>query len=195
MTSTTRALLAIDVQESFRHEPLWEAVSNPDVVDDVRRLVGAFRAAGDLVVWVLHAEPGSKSAFDPESGYVRVVDELDPRSDEPLVTKTSINAFTSTNLQQTLVSHGIGEIVICGLQTELCCETTARLASDLGYQVVFVTDATATFPIEHRNAAPARSIDEILADPLTLPVDALIERTEYALAGRFAEIRRVADLT
>ena len=194
MTSTNRALLAIDVQESFRHGPLWDAVSNPDVVDDVRLLVDASRAAGDLVVWVLHAEPGSGSPFDPESGYVRVVDELDPRPGEPLVTKSSINAFTTTNLHQVLVSHGIREVVVCGLQTELCCETTARLASDLGYRVVFVTDATATFPIEHRDAPPERSLSEILADPLTLTVDALIERTEYALAGRFAEIRSMADL-
>ena len=194
MTSTNRALLAIDVQESFRHEPLWDAVSNPDVVDDVRLLVDASRAAGDLVVWVLHAEPGSGSSFDPESGYVRVVDELDPRPGEPLVTKSSINAFTTTNLHQVLVAHGIREVIVCGLQTELCCETTARLASDLGYRVVFVTDATATFPIEHRDAPSQRSVGEILADPLTLTVDALIERTEYTLAGRFAEIRRMADL-
>ena len=76
------------------------------------------------------------------------------------MTKTSINAFTTTSLHQVLVSHGIREVIVCGLQTELCCETTARLASDLGYRVVFVTDATATFPIEHRyrrrSAASAR---------------------------------------
>jgi hypothetical protein len=65
----------------------------------------------------------------------------------------------------------------------------------LGYQVTFVTDATATNPIEHRDAPPGRPVAEILADPRTLSVDQVIARTEYALAGRFATIRTVDDLT
>ena len=51
---------------------------------------------------------------------------------------------------------------------------------------MFVTDATATFPIPHRDAPPGRPLEEVLADPATLPVDQVIARTEYALAGRFA---------
>ena len=109
--------------------------------------------------------------------------------------KTSHNAFTTTNLQQLLTQEGIGEVVLCGLRTEQCVETTARLASDLGYQVTFVTDATATNPIEHRDAPPGRPLVEILADPRTLPADEVIARTEYALAGRFATVRTVAELT
>ena len=60
---------------------------------------------------------------------------------------------------------------------------------------MFVTDATATNPIEHRDAPPGRPVEEILADPRTLPADQVIARTEYALAGRFATIRTVEDLT
>jgi hypothetical protein len=61
--------------------------------------------------------------------------------------------------------------------------------------VTFVTDATATTPIEHRDARPGRSMAEILADPLILQAGDVIARTEYALAGRFATIRTVAELT
>jgi nicotinamidase-related amidase len=59
------ALIVIDVQESFRQRPLWEAVPNPWIVEQVNRLVDAARARGDLVIWVLHAEPGTRAAFDP----------------------------------------------------------------------------------------------------------------------------------
>ena len=190
-----RALIVVDVQESFRQRPSWAAVSSPDVISQVARLVQAARAAGDLVVWVLHAEPGSDTVFDPASGFVRVVDDLDPQPGEPLITKTSINAFSTTNLQQLLVRAGVHQLAVCGIQTEQCCETTTRLASDLGFDVDFVTDATATFPIEHREAPPGRSPAEILADPLTLSTDDVITRTEYALSGRFATIRTVAELT
>ncbi|MFA1543617.1 cysteine hydrolase family protein [Actinomadura monticuli] len=189
-----RALLVIDVQESFRRRPNWEAVSAPDIAARAARLTAAARDAGDLVVWVLHAEPGTGGVFDPDTGHVRLMDGLEPAPGEPVLTKTSRNAFTTTGLQQLLTARGIGEVVICGIQTEQCCETTARLAADLGYRVTFVTDATATFPIEHRDAPPGRPLARILADPATLPTDQIIARTEYALAGRFAAIARLDDL-
>ena len=191
----TRALIVIDVQESFRQRPLWRAISNPHIADDVARLVDGVRAGDDLVVWVLHTEPGTGGAFDPAVGHVRLIEPLAPRDGEPVLTKTSHNAFTTTGLQQLLTQRGITELVVCGIRTEQCCETTARVASDFGFGVTFVTDATATSPIEHWDAQPGRGAGEILADPRTLQVDDILARTEYALAGRFATIRTVAELT
>ncbi|HEV8570421.1 MAG TPA: cysteine hydrolase family protein [Actinoplanes sp.] len=191
----TNALVVIDVQESFRQRPLWQAVSNPEIVTCVQRLVDAARAAGDAVVWVLHTEPGSGGVFDPASEHVRLMDGLAPAPGEPVLTKTSRNAFTTTNLQQLLTERGIRDLVICGIQTEQCCETTARLAADFGYDVTFVTDATATFPIPHRDAPSDRTVAEMLADPRTLSTDDIVTRTEYALAGRFATIRSTAEVT
>jgi len=188
------ALIVIDVQESFRQRRSWPAVSNPEVVSQVNRLVAAARRRGDLVVWVLHAEPGTGTLFDPARGYVRLIDGLATGDGEPVLVKSSANAFTTTSLQQLLTARGIRELVICGIQTEQCCETTARLAADLGFQVTFVTDATATFPIPHRDAPADRTLAETLADPRTLPTAEVIGRTEYALAGRFATIRSVAEL-
>jgi nicotinamidase-related amidase len=94
----TDALVVIDVQESFRRRPTWQVVSNPDIAADVQRLVDAARAAGDLVVWVLHGEPGTGGVFDPAQGHVRLMDGLVPLDGEPILTKTSRNAFTTTNL-------------------------------------------------------------------------------------------------
>jgi nicotinamidase-related amidase len=74
-------------------------------------------------------------------------------------------------------------VTISGIQTEQCCETTARVAADLGFDVDFVTEATLTFPIP-RTLEP---------DSEVLPVDAVVERTEYALRRRFARICSVAE--
>ncbi|WP_328460635.1 cysteine hydrolase [Actinoplanes sp. NBC_00393] len=178
----TNALVVIDVQESFRARPLWSSVNNPDVVKNVGLLVEAARAAGDPVIWVVHAEPGTGGVFDPESGFVRVVDELTPADGEPVLVKTVHNAFTTTDLQHRLTVAGIRSLTICGLRTEQCVETTTRVASDLGYEVTFVTDATATFPIPHWNGGSTLSAEDVVA------------RTEYALAGRFATIRTVAEI-
>ncbi|GAA0599245.1 isochorismatase family protein [Kutzneria viridogrisea] len=178
-----RALIVIDVQESFRQRPNWAEVSNPGIVGKVNQLVDLARAEDDLVVWVLHSEPGTKDVFDPASGYVRLIEGLQPRADEPLLTKTSHNAFTTTNLQQTLTARGIRDLRISGIRTEQCCETTTRVASDLGFEVTFVTDATATTPIAHWRTGAVLGTKDIVA------------RTEYALAGRFASIATVAELT
>ncbi|KJK59325.1 cysteine hydrolase family protein [Saccharothrix sp. ST-888] len=189
-----RALIVVDVQESFRARPLWETVSDPKIAHQVDRLVRLARRAGDLVVWVLHSEPGTGDVFDPALGHVRLMAELERRDEEPLIHKTSHNAFTTTNLQQLLTEHGIRELTLCGLRTEQCVETTTRLASDLGYLVTFAIDATATHPIPHRDAPAHRTAAELLADPRTLGTEEIIRRTEYALAGRFATIATVGEL-
>jgi nicotinamidase-related amidase len=153
MSGMNRALLVIDVQESFRvRAEDWNTMANPDIAKQVTRLVDSAREHDDLVVWVLHAEPGSDTVFDPPQGYVRPLDELSPEPGEPIVVKTSINAFTTTNLQQLLVQNGVREVAICGIRTEQCCETTARVASDLGFDVTFVADATSTSGIEGLSA-------------------------------------------
>jgi nicotinamidase-related amidase len=191
----TRALIVIDIQESFRQRPSWQVISNPEVADRALQLVHSARAHGDLIVWVLHAEPGTGGVFDPANGHVRLIPPLEPQGGEPVLTKTAHNAFTTTRLQQLLTRHGVTELIVCGIRTEQCCETTARVASDLGYQVTFVTEATATQPIPHRDAPADQTVAELLADPRTLPASAVIERTEYALAGRFATIATVAEVT
>lgn len=191
----TRALVVIDVQESFRQQPNWSAVSEPRIVDKVNRLVERVRSDGDVVIWVLHAEPGSGGVFDPALGHVRLIEGLTPLTTEPMLTKSTHNAFTTTNLAKILTERGIRELLVCGIKTEQCCETTTRLAADLGYEVTFVIDATATTPIPHRDAPVDRTLDELLAGPATLPVAEIIARTEYVLSGRFATIRTVDELT
>lgn len=172
-----RALIVVDVQESFRARPQWERISDPGIAEPVNRLVRTARDQGDLVVWVLHTEPGSGDVFDPELGHVRLLEELEqPLPGEPVLRKTSHNAFTTTNLQQLLTEAGVRELWVCGIRTEQCVETTARLGSDLGYDVVFVVDATATDPIGDLSA------------------EAIIERTQAVLRDRFARIATVAEL-
>ena len=176
--SSDTALLVIDAQESFRQRPDdWAATANPAVLDNIALLVDHARTVGDPVVWITHSEPGTGGVFDPALGFVRVIGELGPRDDEAAVTKTTINAFTSTDLQERLQGVGIRRVVICGIRTEQCCETTARVAADLGFEVEFATDATTTSAIPSHGALAAVSGDDIM------------RRTESILSARgFATI-------
>lgn len=169
------ALLVIDIQDSFKVSPArWASRNNPRFEENVTKLIAAFREASLPIWFVLHndGDPG----FQPGHPAVRLMDFLDKRDGDPLVVKNTRNAFTSTDLHQQLQAAGIRRVAICGISTEQCCETTARVAADLGYDVDFVTEATATFPIG------------------ALSTEAIVERTEAVLRGRFARIVTVSEI-
>lgn len=166
------ALLVVDIQDSFKISPArWASRNNPQFEENVTKLIATFREASLPIYFILHndKDPGFRVG-DPE---VRLMEFLDKRESDPLLTKNTRNAFTSTDLHQRLQAKNINKIVVCGISTEQCCETTTRVGADLGYDVDFVTEATATFPIG------------------TLSTDAIIERTEAVLRGRFARIMTV----
>ena len=176
------ALLVIDAQDSFKVGPRWARRNNPAFEKNVSALVEAYRAAYLPVVFFLHTD--SDEAFAKDSPSFKLMDFLKPRKDEPIMVKNTRNCFTSTTLQPYLIERGVRRVSITGIQTEQCCETTARIAADLGYAVDFVTEATMTFPIPNWDK-PGEE----------LGVDAIRERTEYALRRRFARITTVNQLT
>jgi len=171
------ALLVIDVQDSFKTLPNWERRSNPAFEANVERLIAAHRAAKLPIYFVLHSD--SDEAFRTTSPHYKLMDFLTPLPLEPVLHKITRNCFTSTPLQRLLSLQGVRRLAITGIQTEQCCETTARLAADLGYDVDFVLDATRTFPIQHH--VDGRLVGE-------LGVAEIAERTAYALRDRFARI-------
>ena len=173
------ALLVIDVQESFRHMPYWDDSGFGDYLGQLNRLIQGARARDWPVLHILHERPNSP--FDPDGPLVRTIAGVDRQPGDPEFRKRVHNALTDSGLQQWLRERNIEELVIAGLRTEQCCETTARVASDLGFQVVFVTDATHTFTMRHRASGA-----EFDAETIKL-------KTELVLENRFARIARVAD--
>jgi nicotinamidase-related amidase len=178
---TESALLVIDVQDSFKATPRWARRGNPAFETNVAALIDAYRAAGRLVIYVLHSD--LDAAFTRESPHYKLMDFLAPTPDEPVIHKVTRNAFTGTSLQPTLLAAGVRRIAITGIQTEQCCETTARVGADLGFAVDFVLDATLTFPIPNWDV-PGQE----------LGVDEIVERTAYALRRRFARVTSTAAL-
>ncbi|HEX7113165.1 MAG TPA: isochorismatase family protein [Mizugakiibacter sp.] len=170
------ALINIDVQESFRHARYWREDDLPAFRERQLALLAAARERGVPVVRVLHAE--DSGPFAPPTGWVRPMDWLPEHGDVEFV-KHVHNAFTDTGLDYWLRSRGIRRLAIAGIRTEQCCETTTRVASDLGYAVNFVSEATLTFPMVH--AASGRRYD----------VAEIRQRTELVLDGRFARIATV----
>jgi len=175
------ALLVIDAQDSFKATPPWERRNNLDFEKNVAALIEAYRTAGLPIVYFLHTD--SDEGFSSGSPFFKLMDFIHPRADEPVFTKNTRNCFTSTPLGPYLLERGVRRVIITGIQMEQCCETTARVAADLGYAVDFVTEGTMTFPIPNWDR-PGEELE----------VQAIRERTEYALRRRFARIASVAQL-
>jgi nicotinamidase-related amidase len=145
------ALIVIDVQKGFDAAAHWGERNNPDCEDNIAKLLAAWRSEGWPVVFVRHdsASPASPLRAGSEGNAFKDVVSGEP---DLLVTKSVHSAFRGDpDLHAWLQEQGITTVAICGIQTNMCCETTARAASDLGYQVLFVMDATHTFDIEAPN--------------------------------------------
>ncbi|HEY0191869.1 MAG TPA: isochorismatase family protein [Kofleriaceae bacterium] len=169
------ALIVVDVQESFRHRPYWEASEVPGFLARLQQLVDGAASRQIPVVQIFHVE--ADGVFAPGSGHVVTMAGLTLRPDA-VFHKRSHSALVGSGLDVWLVQHGIRRLIVSGIRTEQCCETTTRHASDLGYHVDYVTEATLTFPMTDRHGR------------VWSPAD-IRARTELVLDGRFARIANV----
>ncbi len=145
--ATTAALVVIDVQQGFDDAAFWGPRDNPDAERNIAALLAAWQGSGRPVVLVRHTSaPGRPLAADaPGHAFAPVVADARPAL---LVDKTVNSAFYGTpDLHAWLTGAGIEQLVVCGIQTNMCVETTARMAGNLGYRVVVPIDATRTFDL------------------------------------------------
>jgi nicotinamidase-related amidase len=176
-TTTDTALLVIDAQESFRHRPYYVDGGVGAFVKRLQALVDGAKRRGILVAQIFHVEEAGP--FAERSGLVMTLAPLAIAPDT-IFTKRRHSALVNSGLDVWLTARGIRRLIVSGIRTEQCCETTTRHASDLGYTVDFVGEATLTFPMTDA-AGRQWSPDEIRA------------RTELVLSGRFARIATVEE--
>lgn len=170
------ALINIDSQVSFFHRDYWDDVDFPGFQLAISRLIAGCQNRGMPVVDIFHV--ADRGAFSLASGYVAPMPFLTHQADVTFY-KHVHNAFTDTGLDRWLRVREINHLIICGIRTEQCCETTARVASDLGYTVSFVSEAMLTFAMRYKD--------------ITLDSQSLRHRTETVLDGRFATVQTVSE--
>lgn len=171
----TTALILIDAQQSFVRRPYY---SDRDIATYLEAQNALLAGAIDRkipIVRIFHVEPDQQSHFSANSGLIRPIDGL--REIDPAVTlrKSRHSALVGSGLDVWLTQHGIRRLIVSGIRTEQCCETTTRHASDLGYDVDYAVDATLTFDMHHPDGSP-------------LPAELIKQRTAAVLEGRFATV-------
>ena len=173
------ALLVVDIQNDY-----WLPPREPRerFVQNVRSLLELARESGMLVVHVQHARRGAgKGGFQPGTPGFEIHECAAPLASEPRVVKHTASSFYETELDDILRAAGIEVVVVCGMQTQKCCDTTARAAKARGYRCIVMRDAVETFDV-------------------TGPDGAVVDRDEIArvtfatLHNGFAEVLGLADL-
>lgn len=182
------ALVVVDVQRGFEEEAYWGPRNNPSADRNIAGLIDAWQAGGRPVVFVRHDSPKPDSPLRvgyPGNAFKPYVEERRGKGGGPelFLTKSVNSAFYGTpDLGAWLSAGGVRQIVVAGIQTNMCAETTARMAGNLGYQVFFAFDATYTFD----GAGPWG---------WTLGAEELARATAVSLhGGGFAEVVRSAEL-
>lgn len=168
------ALLVIDMQDYFL-SPASHAFlpAAPAIIANVRELAAAFRRAARPVFFTRHAnsaqDAGQLAAWWREllmrDHPLAAGDATLPAPEDALIAKTQYDAFYQTDLESRLKQAGIEQVVITGVATHLCCESTARSAFVRGFAVFVAIDGTATWN-RQLHLASLRALAHACAVPL-----------------------------
>lgn len=173
-------LIVIDAQQGFS-DPQWGETHNPECQTNIELLLETWRNNSWPIVLVRHDSTTPGSPLTPGQSGNDFYDGVSGKHDL-LVSKSVNSAFFGTpDLHAWLTKHDYTDVVICGITTNFCCETTARMAGNLGYNVVFAIDATRTF-------------DRTLLDGTVVPADMVAAMTAANLHGEFATVVNTADI-
>lgn len=175
------ALVIVDVQQAFDETAYWGPRDNPLCEANIEALLTRWRETGRPVIFVRHDSTAPSSPLHPDNPGNAFKDIITGNPDL-LVSKSVNSSFHGTpDLHAWLQENAIEELVVCGITTNHCCETTARVGGNLGYRVYFPLDATHTF-------------DRTAQDGENVTAATLSRMTGVNLHGEFAVVVTTADL-
>ena len=174
------ALIVIDVQNGF-DDPRWGARNNPQCESHIIAALDAWRNADLPVVLVRHDSTSPTSPLAPGQPGNDFKPGVAGTAALTISKHTNSAFYGDPSLESWLRDNGITDVVICGITTDHCCSTTARMAANLGFTVWFVGDATHTF-------------DRTLPDGTIIGADEVARVNMASLHDEFATVITTAQL-
>jgi nicotinamidase-related amidase len=143
--SDNAALIIVDVQTAF-YDQSWGRRNNPEAEENIVKILDHWRSTSRPVIHIQHvSKTNENSLFYIKKATHEFKEMLQPLEGEPIIQKSVNSSFIGTDLESRLRSKGIDSVIIVGLTTNHCVETTTRMAGNLGFNTYLVSDATATF--------------------------------------------------
>lgn len=175
------ALLIIDIQNDYFPGGAMELVGSDEAAQRASRVLETFREKALPVVHVQHisTRPGA-TFFLPDTRGSEIHERVRPREGETVIVKHYPNAFRETKLMEHLRERGIGRLVVMGMMTHMCIDTSTRAAADAGFECVLVHDACATRDLSFGGE--------------TIPAASVHHAFVAALSGAFAKVVRADEV-
>lgn len=139
------ALVVIDVQNIMFETPGLPLYNEEAVLKNIQTLIAKARTASVPVVYIQHTTEGIGSEFEKDSHNWQIHPAIAPQDGDTVSLKYAYDAFLNTELDAKLKRLGATKLVFCGLQTEVCVDTTVRSALAHGYKSVLVGDAHSSY--------------------------------------------------
>lgn len=176
------ALVIIDVQNDYFPQGKCELFQSEQALKVTKRLLKHFRERKLPIFYVQHISPEDAAFFLPNTKGVQLHKEIEPLGSEYIIVKHTPNGFHETTLQEKLTSLSIKNLVMCGMMTHMCVDTTVRAAKDLGYLVTLISDACATKDLEwNGRKLPASLINDVYMASLNGRFATVMSSTDYLL--------------
>ena len=168
------ALLIIDVQNDYFPGGANELVHPYEAEQKIQALIADSRRSGRPIIYIQHFNAPDESFFLEGTKGAEISERIRPEKGDKVIVKRYPNSFLETELDAYLKSLQTDTLIVCGMMTHMCVDTTVRAAMDYGYRVKLAADACATMDLE-RNG-------EII------PADTVQKTFIAAMDGVFAEI-------
>jgi nicotinamidase-related amidase len=175
------ALVLVDIQNDYFPGGKGELEGSPEASQQARRLLEHFRRQGLPPVFIQHVanRPGAVT-FLPDTEGVKIHENIHPLPGETIFQKHFPNSFRDTPLLEHLHGLGIERLVICGMMTHMCIDSTVRAAFDYGFECLLASDACATRALSHAGK--------------TIPAEYVHQAFLAALNGRFSRVLTVEEI-
>ena len=153
------ALIIIDVQNDYFESGKMPLHNPLKALKNIERVLTKFREKGLPVFHIQHINEPDDDFFQPNTDGAEIHSRLTPLSNEYHLIKHMPSSFLGTGLEKLLKEKGITDIVVCGMMSHMCVDTTVRACQDLGLNVVLLDDACATINLNYNGEViPAETV-------------------------------------
>lgn len=150
-------LVIVDIQNDYFEGGKNPLVGSKEAAKQAKKLLEYFRANELPVFFVQHISLSQDAKFfAPDTIGAKIYDEIFPKEQEEVIVKHAPDSFYQTNLKECLEKEAVSQLVVCGMMTHMCIDTTVRAARNFGYEVTLIEDACATKDLVwNQNRVPA----------------------------------------
>ena len=180
-----QGLIIIDVQKDYFKGGRFELHKPEEACVAVKKVLEHFRSKKLPIYFIQHLSKKGSLFFDPTTDGIDIYKDITPLEGEKVVTKHFPNSFHETTLLEELKKDGVTDLVICGMMTHMCVDTTTRAAKDHGYPVTLISNACATRDaVWNGETIPAETVQSVFLASLNKMFATIVTDDEFLAAEK-----------